>query len=130
MASGGRCTIADVDGDGLADVLASDHGAGEVFWCKNEGNFMFGSKQVIQSVMDTPGSVQAVDMDGDGDPDVVHMDTGNNTLSWHENMDGAGTFGTETKLVNGELSPSHFTLGDFNGERVWMVRVCAVLGLL
>lgn len=116
VTSGGVCVIADVDGDGLLDVIASDHSAGEVFWCKNEGSFTFGSKQAIQSDMDTPWSVQAVDVDGDGDRDIVHTDTGAHTLSWHENTDGAGTFGAETILANASISPSEFSMADFNGE--------------
>lgn len=47
-----------------------------IYRCKNEGSFTFGAKQVLQSGMDVPWSVQAVDVDGDGDRDIVHTDTG------------------------------------------------------
>lgn len=86
--------------------------------CKNEGGFTFGSKQIIQSGLDGPWTVQAEDVDGDGDRDVVHMTTGARTLSWHENTDGAGTFGEETILANAVISPSEFSVADFNGECV------------
>jgi hypothetical protein len=87
--------IADLNGDGLNDVVSGDTG---IFWNSNLGNGVFGSLQQIAAPNVATGirALAGSDLDGDGDIDIVSGAIGNtNDLLWHEN-DGAGSFTSHT----------------------------------
>ncbi|MCB9169351.1 MAG: VCBS repeat-containing protein [Flavobacteriales bacterium] len=94
---------ADVDGDGLVDIVASsEHDLG-VSWYHALGGYGFGPAQNISNGVDAV-SIRAGDLDGDGDLDLV-MTMSNGQLRWYENLDGAGAFG-QAVPVSTNATPS------------------------
>lgn len=83
---------ADLDGDGMADVLSASLFDGKVAWYRNLGAGAFGPQSIIADDTPTATSVYAADFDGDGDLDVLSSASSSQRISWHEN-DGTGAFG-------------------------------------
>ncbi len=123
-------SLADLDGDGDADVVYSN---GDAFdyattagrswnglqWLENTGGMAF----TYHRIGDIPGASgpQAADLDGDGDLDIAVVSAYNNwadpaaqSLVWLEN-DGRATF----TLHDLASSPTHLltlAIGDLNGD--------------
>jgi len=78
--------VADVDGDGHADLIVDGD-----LWLENDGNEMF-TEHSITSGVNSSSNTQVADVDGDGDVDLI-AGTSNSDLplEWHEN-DGTGAF--------------------------------------
>ena len=91
--------IADMDGDGLEDMVSASPNADRVRWWRNPGD---GSDQWVQTnigSLNRAYSIEVVDMDGDGDPDVVSASLDGN-LRWWENAGTGSTF-TEHSVATG-----------------------------
>ena len=74
--------VADMDGDGMIDLLASSGGSGALYWWKEgPGGWQ---RHTITESLDQPLSVWADDLDGDGDTDVVGTDFDTRILAWWE----------------------------------------------
>lgn len=88
--------VADLDGDGDNDLLASSRADNELVWFKNLDGMGYFSDQIL--ISDNPGnptssnqnSLIAKDIDNDGDLDLINC--ANNKLAWYENTDGQGNF--------------------------------------
>ena len=122
-----RCIrVADVDGDGDADLMGTGASAGLVLWYENSGDPK--ARGWIRHVIDTafrPMHGNPVDMDRDGDPDLVlALGSERNTDSaeghqvvWYEN-DGTPADGPWSRhLIFGPL-PNAFeaVAGDLDGD--------------
>jgi len=85
--------VADIDGDGSADIVASDQLGDEIAWWNNDGTTTFGSKSTVSTGtnVDGPTSVDATDLDDDGDIDVLSANATTGEIVWHEN-DGSQNF--------------------------------------
>jgi hypothetical protein len=83
--------IADIDGDGSADIIASADDEPVSWWDNIDG---LGSNWQCHSISDLMvvgiRSIQAADIDGDGDLDVVGAATSRDDILWWENADGIG----------------------------------------
>lgn len=99
----GAITVAaaDLDGDGLSDILASTAENDRVSWYRqvprdsaDTSPPKFEAASVISDDVDEPESVVAADVDNDGDPDVLTASFRSGTVAWHENT-GDGMFGTQ-----------------------------------
>ncbi len=92
---------ADLDGDGDLDVLSASYADNKIAWYENlDGKGGFGSQQVITTNARDARDVHAADLDGDGDLDVLSASAHDYKTAWYENLDGAGTFGTEHVIAN------------------------------
>ena len=83
--------VGDVDGDGVADVVAATD-AGSVLWYAGRGDGAFRTTASIVSLVSqrTSGLV-VTDFDSDGDLDVAVSAVGVNEVTWFSNT-GSGTF--------------------------------------
>jgi hypothetical protein len=67
--------LADVDGDGLLDLLGLD-GNGEDIWYRNLGDLTFERRSISHWCEPVEGPYTAIDVDGDGDLDMVRFHGG------------------------------------------------------
>ena len=67
-------TVADLDQDGLLDVLVCDAGRRRLSWIRQSPKGVY-TEQVLADIRG-PGHVEAVDHDGDGDLDLLIADLG------------------------------------------------------
>jgi len=116
---------ADFDGDGIADLVASDYGSGQnpdnafpgsLAFLRGLGDGTFAAAVTIPT-LSNPSSVLTADVNGDGRPDLLYESVSvsypNGLISLRLNL-GGGAFAPEQALFNG----GYFELrvGDFNGD--------------
>ncbi len=107
---------ADLDGDGLLDVLAAIDFQQSAVWYKNLGGGVFGARQEISFTVLSCRSIYAADLDNDGDLDVVANSGGSVTVSWFENLDGLGTFGPKRVVAGEALYVADVVCADIDGD--------------
>lgn len=89
---------ADMDGDGLIDIIAASSADDDISWYKNTGGSpsLFPEFTVSTDVV-TPSAIVAVDLDGDGSMDVVAASLAGDAVFWlHNNGDQPPTFTKRT----------------------------------
>ncbi len=104
---------ADLNGDGLLDILSLSMRENQIVWYQNEGNGTFGNQQIIRkrgesdwSIKDNIGvqtiGLEAVDLDNDQYLDIVYSDKNglSETLLWQKN-DGTGHFAAPIIIEDG-----------------------------
>jgi Ca2+-binding RTX toxin-like protein len=105
--------VADVDGDGNADIAAAALYASRIYLYKGNGDGTFSPAQEI-STMNGPYSLDSADVDGDGDMDLL-------TASWHSNNasllqnNGDGTW-TRSAVGNSGGRPVSLVAADLDGD--------------
>lgn len=115
--------VADVDGDGLPDIVAVDASdPGKISLLRNTGSGTFGSPTSYPTGVQVVASVAVADVDGDGHPDVVTAsnDTGGGAgiVSVLHNT-GNGTFAAPETYTVDNSSYEHklsVAVGDLNGD--------------
>ncbi len=117
--------VADMDGDGLADILVSNfNNPGSVSMYRNRGGSISGtsfSPKVDVTTGISPYGIQAVDMDGDGRTDIVSSNTSSNNLSIIRNnlstFPTATGFNPTTATAFNIISIAGFNLNSINQVR-------------
>lgn len=116
--------VADVDGDGLPDLMACESLTGKIAWYRNPGgativNPAAWTKTIIGNGLTSvngAAGIRAHDFDGDGDPDIVSA--GTNTARMFRNPGGARTINPAQWLVTSFsgsfVGSSSVKLGDVN----------------
>ena len=112
-------SIADMDNDGILDVVAGGSAEDEVSWFEKVP--MVGWVQhVISTNVDGVIDVETVDMDHDGDVDVVSAAPDSDTISWHENNSGGISWSDHT-IYTGASDVRDVDVADVNRDGKWDV---------
>ena len=127
LASGANAfgvAIADIDGDGKPDIVATDNANSQVSVFINSstvGNFSFVSRSDFATGFG-PEGVTIADMDGDGKPDIIVANYFDGTISILHNASVPGTilfapqvpFTPSAPIIG--VGPLNITTGDLNGD--------------
>ncbi len=118
-------SVADLDGDGDIDVLASALSDDKVDWYENDGSPGAVGDWTVRTIAtgaNAARDVVAADLDRDGDIDVVVASESDDKIAWHEN-DGAVVPGwTEHVLTVDPDAPTTGAEGLADGARTVAVR--------
>lgn len=104
--------LADLDGDGVLDLLMNDQFDDQVLWYHGLGNGLFGLSAVSISTSDIVWSGCVADLDADGDNDLVGATNG--LYGWAAN-DGGGTFGA-WQTIGSATSEEEVRTADLDGD--------------
>lgn len=118
--------LADLNGDGLLDIIGSGETIDEVAWFENLGGD-FSEGNIISVSLDGPTSVHAADINGDGLIDVVVTSKDDNKVAWFENL-GDETFGSENTVTSGAVGAQHSCSADIDGDGDLDIVVAAKVG--
>lgn len=93
----------DIDNDGYIDVLKATLDDYELLWHRNlDGTGNFGPEIYIDITSAFYTSIHFVDLDSDGDNDLLFHENNPRTISWIENLDGSGSFGPRTVILENQ----------------------------
>jgi flagellin-like hook-associated protein FlgL len=111
----GAATLADLNGDGLPDIVQSNYFGGTVSVLLNQENGTFGAETEYGVGSSPQSAATLADLNGDGRPDIVQSNYGGGTVSVLLNQ-GDGTFGASTDYTVGSYPQGAATLADLNGD--------------
>jgi len=111
--------VADVNHDGIPDVVGSGGGPDSVFVMLGQGNKKFSQPMTFPSGGNSPSGVAVGDLNHDGIPDMVVANSGD-LFGKLENLSvllgrGKGKLG-QPQTYNAGPNPVAVVLGDFNGD--------------
>lgn len=117
-----RLRMADLNGDGIDDVVLPRRDADAIAWVQVLGGGSFGPLQDLVTGIDKPFDVQVHDMDGDTDMDLVFaFDTSAVQVAWAPAL-GGGAFGPAVLISSTGVSPyapeegNLFDIGDVDND--------------
>jgi hypothetical protein len=116
--------IADFDGDGKPDLVATNGGSNTVSVFRNtsiSGNITGTSFAKVDFVTGvTPNDVTIGDLDGDGKPDLAVTNGGSNTVSVFRNTSSSGSITSSSFAIKVDFAtgsnPCLVAIGDLDGD--------------
>ncbi|MGV3696677.1 FG-GAP-like repeat-containing protein [Flavobacterium sp.] len=101
--------IVDIDNDGIKDIMAANYNNNYVVWHKS-----YAERKAISKFTWPASNVKGMDVDNDGDLDLVSQ-VDLSKLVWYENLDGAGSMGTQ-KVIFFQDNAYSYDVGDIDGD--------------
>ena len=109
--------VADVDLDGLPDILSTSWSRGEVAWWRNNGGDpVTWTKQTVDAFFGGAHSVMTGDFDGDGDVDLAGAAGVDNEIAWWRNDGGSPFVWTRLVIRTGFTGARSISVGDIDGD--------------
>jgi hypothetical protein len=106
-------TVADLNGDGISDILTADTAGNAVSVLDGNGDGTFLPPRNL-AVGSRPYSIAVADLNGDGKPDLVATNYGDNSVSVLLN-DGTGAFPVERTFAT-DKAPVQTIIASLNGD--------------
>ncbi len=113
---------ADIDADGVVDIVAGDADGSRIRWAKGLGGGDYSPLLTAVNGTPNPYDVHLADLDGDGDLDLLHVDVSASTsYRWNAN-NGSGIFGPSNLILSGTgitgmaWLENHAALGDIDQD--------------
>jgi hypothetical protein len=110
--------FADVNDDGILDIIKSDNTSGDVAWYSKIKNGASTETMISdETIIDRPAVVAVADFDNDTYNDVILTDGGSvdDALIWFESTD-VGTFNTEALIADHNYQVFGITIADFDSD--------------
>jgi hypothetical protein len=110
--------LADIDGDGLLDVLATARFDRQVIWYKNQGGLIptFSAPMPVLGSNLRFDSAVTGDVDGDGLLDIVAAASADNTIKWFKNTGGSPPQYAEQPVTTGIGTPNALLVIDLDED--------------
>lgn len=107
-------TSADLDSDGLIDIIVASPSEDRIVWFQNIGNGNFSSENLLSGGINGPLNVLASDIDNDGDIDIL---TGgyDDTVILIENLNN-GTFQNQVTIYDGNYNTKKIKTVDLDND--------------
>jgi hypothetical protein len=108
-------TVADVDGNGIPDIICVDKGSNNVLVLRGLGGGFFADNHPL-TLPTGQGPILAFagKFDGDGGLDLAVLDSGSNNLTYYSNF--ASGRSTPTFIPTGGVDPIAAVMGDYTGD--------------
>ena len=103
---------ADINGDGVLDLIATGFSGNRVAWYERSGATW--TRHTISLI--GGGPTEVLDFDHDGDMDIVVAAEGRNELWWFENMVGDGSDWTPRMIESAIGQPMDLAVADVDGD--------------
>jgi len=110
--------VADIDGDGLPDIVYAAQFDNMVYWFRNAGGGVFDvSARNVTGWNETngPSSVKVVDLDDDSLPDVLVASMNDGRVSLYPGK-GGGKFSDRQLITHDAWGASFANVADMNGD--------------
>ena len=105
--------IADLNEDGMKDIISSSTFDKNIAWYKNNGG-VFSDQKAITYNADGARSVFAADLDGDSDLDVLSASFSDNKIAWYENK--TDSFSDQRVITTSAKGATSVYAADIDGD--------------
>jgi len=108
---------ADIDGDGVMDVIGAGLGDNRVIWWKNNGGDpIYWTENTIDNTFYGSHRVEAIDLDNDGDQDIVGAAYLGHQVAWWRNDGGNPIMWTKQIIGSNFINACVASAADLDGD--------------
>jgi hypothetical protein len=114
-----QIAFADVNNDGILDIIKSDNGTGDVEWFSKIKNGSSTPNAISNStIIARPGTVAVADLDNDTYNDVILTDgaSGDDSIIWFKGANNSSPDSTPNVVVDNNFQYWSITVNDFDGD--------------
>ena len=110
-------SVADIDDDGLPDILGGSGAGGEIAWWRNLGGSPpQWTRQTVDDQVPGAHDVAGADIDGDGDTDIIAVSYEDDEILWWRN-DGGSPIGWDRFVVAAGFDyPTKVSIADIDRD--------------